>query len=68
MLAAGLSIASTITFQFCIFTEMPFYYDVLIFYLTLIVSIACGTAVIASYIPARKLLVKPISGIIKGAA
>eukprot|EP00656_Telonema_subtile_P051787 TRINITY_DN705_c0_g2_i2.p1 TRINITY_DN705_c0_g2~~TRINITY_DN705_c0_g2_i2.p1 ORF type:complete len:699 (+),score=154.48 TRINITY_DN705_c0_g2_i2:243-2339(+) len=67
-LCVGISISSIIIAQFCIFTEMPFDYNLPVVYLILVILVATGTAVLASYFPAAKLLKNQISSIIKGAA
>eukprot|EP00658_Telonema_sp_P-2_P033097 TRINITY_DN24366_c0_g1_i2.p1 TRINITY_DN24366_c0_g1~~TRINITY_DN24366_c0_g1_i2.p1 ORF type:complete len:484 (-),score=92.92 TRINITY_DN24366_c0_g1_i2:281-1732(-) len=67
-LVVGLVTAATITYQFTIFVEMPFEYNVPVMYIILIITIAMFTAVLASYYPAQKLLRKQIASIIKGAS
>ena len=55
-MAVGLAIGAAVVGQFSIFTEMPFEFELPVLYILLIIVVAGGTAVLASYIPARKLL------------
>lgn len=66
--AVGLLVASTLTLQFNLFTEMPFEFNfpTALFVLTLLGSIAL--AMVASYFPARAIARLDIAGVLKGRA
>lgn len=66
--AVGLLVASTLTLQFNLFTEMPFEFNFPtgLFVLTLLGSIVL--AVVASFFPARAIARLDIAGVLKGRA
>eukprot|EP00808_Paulinella_micropora_P024572 g3892.t1 len=61
----GLLVASSLTLQFNLFTEMPFRMQLPVGLFVSMVSMALIVAVLGSYIPARELLTKTINDILR---